>query len=398
MNLDKLLSEGNISAFDKMEDENIYSTSEFNTDSMESTSVKKASKKEIVCNENKKICLKTAKRLQSFGKTAKEIKSYINDRFVSDFIPEGLEENLLKEEGIFGVVLVDCSAFDNKGEYQKLPPSIKQHHQYAIKCGCSNRYSFNKTSSSKTSGDINAFISEQDDFSEMPIATEVCPKTGLPVLNKIKDYSDEDAVKYLDQLEKSGEITSSEKKNIIATATSPLNCAKKAFNLIHKKAETIETNRVVDNFNTYSLGKNNNNVQVGKKGKEALSISDLKTMPLTPEVQEKKDNVIVDVPGGKEIPVAIGLPVEKALNINNFQEPKMNLNNTDIKKDIVVDVKNKVNIPVILEKEVDIVPEIERGEIVDKDWFEEKNVNLQDVEVDGEFENFDINGNSELFI
>ena len=398
MNLDKLLSEGNISAFDKMEDENIYSTSEFNTDSMESTSVKKASKKEIACNENKKICLRTAKRLQSFGKTAKEIKSYINDRFVSDFIPEGLEENLLKEEGIFGVVLVDCSAFDNKGEYQKLPPSIKQHHQYAIKCGCFNRYSFNKTYSSKISGDINAFISEQDDFSEMPIATEVCPKTGLPVLNKIKDYSNEDAIKYLDQLEKNGEITSSEKKNIIATATSPLNCAKKAFNLIHKKAETIETNKVVDNFNTYSLGKNNNNVQVGKKGKEALSISDLKTMPITPEVQEKKDNVSINVPGGKDIPIAVGLPVQKDININNFQEPKMNLNNTDIKKDVEVEVKHKVNIPIIIEKEVEIVPEIERGEIVDKDWFEDKNMNVQDVEVDGEFEDFDINGNSELLI
>ena len=144
MNLDKLLSEGNISAFEKMEDENIYSTSEFNTDSMDSISVKKASKKEITCNENKKICLKTAKRLQSFGKTAKEIKAYLNDRFVSDFMPEGLEDNLLKEEGIFGVVLVDCSAFDNKSEYQKLPPSIKQHHQYAIKCGCANKYSFKK--------------------------------------------------------------------------------------------------------------------------------------------------------------------------------------------------------------------------------------------------------------
>ena len=398
MNLDKLLSEGNISAFEKMEDENIYSTSEFNTDSMDSISVKKASKKEITCNENKKICLKTAKRLQSFGKTAKEIKAYLNDRFVSDFMPEGLEDNLLKEEGIFGVVLVDCSAFDNKSEYQKLPPSIKQHHQYAIKCGCANKYSFKKSASSKISGDINAFISEQDDFSEMPIATEICPKTGLPVLNKIKDYSDEDAVKYLEQLEKNGEITSSEKKNIIATATSPLNCAKKAFNLIHKKAETIETNKVVDNFNTYSLGKNNNNVQVGKKGKEALSISDLKTMPITPEVQEKKEEVDVNVPGGREIPVAIGLPVEKAININNFQEPKMNLNNTDMKKDVEVEVKHKVNIPVLIEKEVEIVPDIERGEVVDKDWFEDKNVNLQDVEIDGEFENFDIDGNSKLFI
>lgn len=397
MNLDKLLSEGDVSAFEKMNDENIYSVSEFNIDSMNASVDKKASKKEIIAKENKKLCFRTAKRLQSFGKTANEIKSYIDDRFPAEFIPENLEDNLIKEEGIVGVVLVDCSAFDTKNDYDKLPPSIKNHHQFAIKCGCENKYSFKKSCSSKISGDINAFISEQDDFNEMPIATEICPKTGLPVLNKIKDYSDDDAVKYLNELEKEGQITSSEKKNIIATSTSPLNCAKKAFNLILKKSEK-QVNAKVDNYNTYSLGKNNNNIQVSKKGKADLDVSDLKTMPITPEVQQHKEEVVVNVPGGKAIPVAVGLPVEKALNINNFQEPKMNINKTDLKKDILVDMKNGIDIPVIIEKEVEIVPDIERGELVDEDWFENKNETIQDIEVDDEFQGFDLDGSSKLMI
>ena len=93
MNLDKLLSEGDISAFEKMNDENIYSVSEFNVDSMNASVDKKASKKEIIAKENKKLCFRTAKRLQSFGKTVKEIKSYIDDRFPAEFIPENLENN-----------------------------------------------------------------------------------------------------------------------------------------------------------------------------------------------------------------------------------------------------------------------------------------------------------------
>ena len=419
MNLDNLFSEGDISKFDAMNDDQIYSVTEMNLDSMNSEKKAKVSKKELLANENKKICLKASKRLQNQGKTAKEIKSYIKERFASFFIPEGLDDTLDKEEGIFGVVLVDCSAFDNKSEYDKLPLSVKNNHQYAVKCGCQDRYSFKQAKSSKISGDINAFISDQDDFEEMPIATEICPKTGLPVLNKVKDYTDDDAVEFLNCLEKNRQITTEEKKNILATATSPLNCAKRAFNLIHKKAEK-ETNKVVDNFNTYALGKNNTNVTVSKKAKENLkvsnlseapikaavgkkaeknlSFSDLKVAPINPEIGKNLDGVTVTVNGGKIIPVAIENPCEKLINIKDFQDPQMKLNNTDLKKDISVDVKNEVDIPVVIEDAFEVVPEIERGEIVDGEWYENINDLQEDVEVDGEFENFNVDGSSNFLI
>ena len=397
MNLDKLFSEGDISNFEVMNEEQVYSVPEFNTDSMNSVEKKTASKKEIVAKENQKLCLKASKRLQHQGKTASEIKSYIKERFADCFIPDGLNDSLDKEEGIFGIILVDCSSLEDKKEYDKLPLCVKNNHQYAIKCGCKNNRVVKATMSSKISGDINAFISEQDDFSEIPIATEYCEKTGLPVLKTVKDYTNEDSIDFLNKLEKSGEITASEKKNILSSATSPLNCAKKAFKLIHKKAEK-ETNKVVDNFNTYALGKNNTDVKVAKKGKESLKVSNLTTAPLAPEVSEQKENVEVTVPGGKIIPVAISAPAEKLININDFQEPLMNINKTEMRKNIPVDVKNEVNIPVLIEKEVEIVPDIERGELVDTEWFENTDELAQDIDVDDQFEGFSIDGSSKLLI
>lgn len=398
MNLDKILSEGDISNFDQMNDGEIYSASQFSLEDTKQVSANNKSNKEIIAKQNKELCVKVAKTLQNKGKTAREIKSYLDERFPKEFIPECLEDDLNKEEGVFGVVLVDCSSFDSKNDYDKLPPSIKHNHQYAIKCGCSNRYVFKESKSSKISGDINAFISEQDDFSEMPIATEICPKTGLPVLNKVKDYKEEDAIKFLNDLEEKREITSFEKKEIIAKSSSPLNSVKRAFNLIHKKAFK-ETNKVVDNFNKYSLGKNNTNVKISKKSQESLKVSNLSTAPIKAEVEENQNNnIMIDVPGGKEIPIAVGVPAEKALNINNFQEPKMNLNNTELKKDIPVDVKNDINIPVVIEKEVEIVPDIERGEIVDEEWFVVQDDSQQDIDIDENSQTFDIDGSSKLLI
>ena len=397
MNLDGFFSEGDISNFDAMNDEQVYSVPEFNTDSMNVVEKKIVSKKDIVANQNKRICLKTSKRLQHQGKTASEIKSYIKERFADCFIPEGLNDSLDKEEGIFGIVLVDCSSLEDKKDYDKLPLCVKNNHQYAIKCGCKNNRIVKATMSSKISGDINAFISEQDDFSEIPIATEYCEKTGLPVLKTVKDYTNEDSIDFLNKLEKSGEITANEKKNILSSSSSPLNCAKKAFNLIHKKAQK-ETNKVVDNFNTYALGKNNTDVKVAKKGKESLKVSNLTTAPLAPEVSEQKENVEVAVPGGKIIPVAISAPAEKLININDFQEPLMNINKTELRKSIPVDVKNEIDIPVFIEKEVEVVPDIERGELVDTEWYENTNDLAQDVDVDDQFEGFSIDGSSKLLI
>lgn len=397
MNLDGLFSEGDISNFDAMNDEQVYSVPEFNTDSMNVVEKKVVSKKDVIANQNKQICLKASKRLQHQGKTASEIKSYIKERFADCFIPEGLNDSLDKEEGIFGIVLVDCSSLEDKKDYDKLPLCVKNNHQYAIKCGCKNNRIVKATMSSKISGDINAFISEQDDFSEIPIATEYCEKTGLPVLKTVKDYTNEDSIDFLNKLEKSGEITANEKKNILSSASSPLNCAKKAFNLIHKKAQK-ETNKVVDNFNTYALGKNNTDVKVAKKGKESLKVSNLTTAPLAPEVSEQKENVEVAVPGGKIIPVAISAPAEKLININDFQEPLMNINKTELRKSIPVDVKNEIDIPVFIEKEVEVVPDIERGELVDTEWYENTNDLAQDVDVDDQFEGFSIDGSSKLLI
>lgn len=398
MNLENLFSEGDISNFDKMTEEQVYASSEFNFDSMNFTEKKTASKKELIAKENQKLCVKASKRLQNQGKTASEIKSYIKERFACDFIPDGLDDSLDKEEGIFGIVLVDCSAFDNKSDYDKLPLSIKRNHQYAIKCGCKDRYSFKETKASKISGDINAFITEQDDFSEMPIAFEVCPKTGLPVLERVKDYSDDDAIKFLNGLEENGEINNVEKRNIIATAKSPLNCAKKAFKLIQQK-KIKATNTKVDNFNTYSLGKNITDVKISKKGEKSLKVSNLVAAPIKAEVGiDLNNNVPVEIPGGKNIPVAISAPCEKNLNISDFQEPEMTLNKTDIKKDIPVDVNEKINIPVVIEKVFEIVPDIERGEIVDTEWYENKDELSQDIEVDDEFQGFSIDGSSQLLI
>ena len=398
MNLDNLFAEGDVSKFDDMIDNQVYASSEFNLKDMDFSEKRTASKKELVAKENQKICLKASKRLQNQGKTAAEIKNYIKDRFACEFIPEGLGETLDKEEGIFGVVLVDCSSFDNKSDYDKLAPSIKRKHQYAIKCGCKDRYHFTQASSSKISGDINAFISEQDDFSEMPIAVQVCPKTGLPVLEKVKDYSDDDAIKFLNGLEENGEINNIEKRNIIATAKSPLNCAKKAFKLIQQK-KIKATNTKVDNFNTYSLGKNITDVKISKKGEKSLKVSNLVAAPIKAEVGvDLNNNVPVEIPGGKNIPIALSAPCEKNLNISDFREPEMTINKTDIKKDIPVDVKEEINIPVVIERVFEVVPEIERGEIVDTEWFENKDESAPDIEVDDKFQGFSIDGSSQLLI
>lgn len=419
MNLDGFFSEGDISNFDAMNDEQVYSVPEFNTDSMNVVEKKIVSKKDVIANQNKQICLKASKRLQHQGKTASEIKSYIKERFADCFIPEGLNDSLDKEEGIFGIVLVDCSSLEDKKDYDKLPLCVKNNHQYAIKCGCKNNRIVKATMSSKISGDINAFISEQDDFSEIPIAKEYCEKTGLPVLKTVKDYTNEDSIDFLNKLEKSGEITANEKKNILSSSSSPLNCAKKAFNLIHKKAQK-ETNKVVDNFNTYALGKNNTDIKIAKKGKESLNVSnlseasikaavgkkaqknlnfsDLKVAPLNPEIGENLEDITVTVDGGKIIPVAISAPAEKLININDFQEPLMNINKTELRKSIPVDVKNEIDIPVFIEKEVEVVPDIEQGELVDTEWYENTNDLAQDVDVDDQFEGFSIDGSSKLLI
>ena len=397
MNLDNFFSEGDISKFDKMNDNEVYSMSEFDTDSMNFQHKEAKSKKEVIADENKKICIKTAKRLQNLGKTSSEIKSYIKERFATSFIPEGLDETLDKEEGIFGVVLVDCSSFDNKSEYDKLPMGIKNKHQYAIKCACKDKYTFNNSKTSKVSGDINAFISEQDDFEEMPIATVVCPKTGLPVLNQVKDYTDEDSIKHLNQLEENREITSDEKKEILKIAISPLSCAKKAFKLINYKPDT--TNKTVDNFNKFSLGKNVTSVKLSKKAKVNLKLSNLSVAPINPEIGERKDNnVAININTKKDIPIEYCNPIKKNIEISDFHEPEMTLNKTDIKKDIPVEVKHEIEIPVILEKKIEIIPEIERGFLVDEEWFENEDSQKQDLEVDNKFEEFSIDGNSQLLI
>jgi hypothetical protein len=408
MNLTNLLDENDISKFDKIENADMYAQEQMFLPE-EKTCYKKASelKKENVSNkisEGKKVCFKKAKKMLNCGKKIAEIKEYIIKHFSGECVPEELDNFLNRSNNIIGKVIVDCSSIDNSKEYEAIPFENKRFHQYVIKCNCDNKKKIYKNQNGINEGTIEAYLDTQDNWKEMPIACEICPKTNLPILDKIEDYTENDAdvtIKKIGSLSKK-EIVSLKKYN-------PLFSVKKAFCLLDKKGQKKVSFKIED-YN-YSLGKNNCELEVGEKGKKDLDITDLKTLNVNvPVCKYTKDVDINDL-----TPKAIDFQINDRKKTVDVLVNKENISDFDIKEIAIVDIgelkenkmneeekideqqffdiivpEEKSNIEVECVPEKEIIPDFELNSLVDKEWYD-KQEEGENIEFD-KINNFEIDG------
>lgn len=432
MNLSNFFEEGDISNFENVEDKDVFSCSNIDLEEIDKVNRNKKSEKKENKDliNNKKSCLKDISIQFSKGKTAKEVKSFILSKYSKEYLPDNFDDMLKKQYGIIGTILADCSSFEQKSDYNLLPPSLKINHQYAIRCNCNRKKSKIKREIIN-GGTVDAFLKNDDDWSEIPIAS-ICPKTGLPVLEDINDYSKNDAIKVLDRLYKQNSISKKEKDELLSKY-SPIVSVKKAFQMIDdKRIKSKKTNDVVQNFNM-NLGKDGNILSISKKAKEGCKINNLnlaeldvkvnnkpKTSNVVSELKENKVSVSfnknrksqkVEIHGEKDIPVEIErksfcvdvpmdgskiIPVEIQEElvpekiITDFKDPEIDIKKIKNEKSLIIPLDTKVNIPFELNREQKLDGEVDLNSDVDEDWFE-KDKNIE-IDFDESESDFDVDG------
>ena len=417
MNIGRILKEGSVGNLEWLDETETFNPSNMGLTNEEEMKIQWD--KDLKPENKEKIVKRKVNDLLNEGALGKAVISQIKKAFVEENIPKDLNKYIKARNGVVGTVLIDCSVFSDKREYAKVKKAskYKAFNQFAINCKCDHKVvADSEEVNTNNKGNIDGVLNSETKKAKH---IKICSKTGLPVLERMADYSSKNATDVLSKLVKLDYITLNEEKDLLAN-NSALVAVKKAFIKISENSKLIDNSKYdkkIDNSD-YVIKKRGMSVAVDKKAKKQ-KVQGIAEKPLViNKISKAKELIDVNIDNKEASLDTKNTKAVKPVDVKiSKKEKKLDFKKEEIQPDKLVEVKNanpklnveldktqkQSNINVDIKRQatdIDIADSIENIDIdndafVDGDWFEKGDMNV-DIKNNNNVDELDVDGSSEF--